>query len=152
MTRRVYTSDNIGNAVLTQTAAQLAVGVAGGGSGAAARTLVETTDGLTTGQILDTDYVVVCTPATASSILTLPLTTAANIGRRFLLVLLGATAVKLRTVALSNQTINNVDADGTATATLVAAGIYYITQTLATGYLLEGRTNLGAVATPIVPA
>lgn len=151
MTRRVYTTEQIGNTILPLTGAQLLQGLQGN-LGGTARTLVETTDGLTTGLILDSDYALVCTPTTATSILTLPLADATKIGRRFQLMLLGATAVKLRTPALSNHTINNVDSDGTAQATLVAANIYYITQISATGWLLEGRTNLGAVATPIVPA
>jgi hypothetical protein len=151
MTRRLYTSDNIGNAILTQTAAQVATGLAGG-IGQTPRTLIETTDGLTTGQMLDTDAAVVATPATATSFLTLPKAQASNVGKKIQLTLLGATAVKLKSFAASGDTINNVNASAAASAQLVAGNIYYITQVTATGWLLEGRTNLGAVATPIVPA
>lgn len=65
----------------------------------------------------------------------------------------GANGYKLGTPAGSSLTINNVDTSGaTASATIPANTTALIIRTLATGFLLSNYTNLGAVATAIVPS
>lgn len=120
-------------------------------SGSGVRAVVPTSDGLTTGLILDSDSFVEATSADANHILTLPEATAATRGREILIYVAGATNCELRTPASGNQTINNVDSDGSQEALLTATRTYRCTQHLATGWLLEGLTNLGAVATAVVP-
>jgi len=66
----------------------------------------------------------------------------------------GAANSELRTPASSNETINNVDSDGTAEALLTAGNTYTVTKKTnasASNWILVGYTNLGAVQTAIVP-
>lgn len=61
---------------------------------------------------------------------------------------------ELRTPASSNETINNVDSDGTAEALLTANNTYLCIKRQnagGSGWVLTGYTNLGAVQTAIVP-
>lgn len=66
----------------------------------------------------------------------------------------GAANSELRTPSGSNETINNVDSDGTAEALLTAGNMYTCTKKTnasASNWILVGYTNLGAVQTAIVP-
>lgn len=121
--------------------------VAGGG----ARAITATADGLDTGLILDTDGMVEVTSANANHIVTLPLASAATRGREIWIWVLPGTNCELRTPDASNQTINNVDGDGTAEGLLTHTQLYILRQHLANGWLLQAFTALGAVATAIVP-
>ena len=59
---------------------------------------------------------------------------------------------ELRTPASSNEKINNQDSDGTKEALLTAGNIYTVTKIDNTiGWMLEGRTAIGAYETAIVP-
>ena len=66
----------------------------------------------------------------------------------------GAANSELRTPATSGETINNVDADGSAEALLTAGNTYTVikkTNASASNWILVGFTNLGAVQTAIIP-
>ncbi len=119
--------------------------------GGVPRSITATTDGLTTGLILGTDDFVEVTSADANHIVTLPTATAATRGREIWIWVLPSTNCELRTPAASGQTINNVDSDGSAEALLTHTQLYICRQHLATGWLLQAITALGAVATAIVP-
>jgi hypothetical protein len=72
---------------------------------------------------------------------------------RFCYMNVGANGYKLGTPAGSSLTINNVDTSGaTASATIPANTTAFIMRTLSTGFILSNYTNLGAVATAIVPS
>lgn len=59
---------------------------------------------------------------------------------------------ELRTPASSNEKINNEDSDGTKEALLTAGNVYTVTKLQGTaGWMLEGRTAIGAFQTAIVP-
>lgn len=74
------------------------------------------------------------------------------LGRTFVMTI-GANGYKLGTPAASSLTINNVDTSGgTASAAIPANTTAEITRTLSTGFILRNSTNLGAVATAIVPS
>lgn len=120
-------------------------------SGGAPRAVIPTADGLTTGLLYDTDTFVEFTSADANHIGTLPLASEGTRDREIHIFVAGATNCELRTPAASNQTINNVDCDGTQEALLTAGNYYIVRQTKATGWILQGFTNLGAVQTAIVP-
>lgn len=143
--RNYVVTDNSGAAV---TIARAEDGYAQGGG---ARAVTATEDGLTTGLILDTDSFVEVTSANANHIVTLPLATAETRGREIWIWVVPSTSCELRTPADSDQTINNVNADGTAEALLTHTQLYVCRQHLATGWLLQAFTALGAVATAIVP-
>lgn len=119
--------------------------------GGGARAVVPTADGLTTGLILASDRFVEATSADAAHILTLPAASAATRGREIWIWVVASTNCELRTPATSGQTINNVDGDGTQEALLTHSQLYVCRQHLATGWLLQAFTALGAVATAIVP-
>lgn len=120
-------------------------------AGSGARAVVPTADGLTTGLILPGDTFVEATSANADHILTLPAASAATRGKEVLIWVVASTNCELRTPASSNQTINGVDSDGTQEALLAHSHLYRLTQHLATGWLMEKLTALGAVATAVVP-
>lgn len=68
-------------------------------------------------------------------------------------VTVGSNGYKLGTPAGSSLTINNVDTSGaTASAAIPANTTALIVRTLSTGFILSNYTNLGAVATAIVPS
>lgn len=59
---------------------------------------------------------------------------------------------ELRTPASSNEKINGQDSDGTKEALLTATEVYTVTKISNTvGWMLEGRTAIGAYVTAIVP-
>ncbi len=72
---------------------------------------------------------------------------------KIIMVNVGANGYKLGTPAGSSLTINNVDTSGgTASAVIPANTTALIIRSLSTGFLLTNYTNLGAVATAIVPS
>lgn len=124
------------------------VDAAGGG----ARAVVPTADGLTTGLILPTDKMVEATSANANHILKLPAASAATRGKEIFIWVVPSTNCELQTAVGSGNTINNVDCSGGAVEALLTHSQFYIArQHLATGWLLQAFTALGAVATAIVP-
>jgi hypothetical protein len=145
VTRKWIVSANTGTAVTITRAFDDQV--YGGG----ARAVVPTNDGLGNGLILPTDRFVEATSPNADFILTLPTASAATRGRVIEIWVVPATNCELRTPAASNQTINGVDSDGTQEALLAHTHLYRLTQHLATGWLMEKLTALGAVATAVVP-
>lgn len=64
----------------------------------------------------------------------------------------GANGFRLKTITGSGDTINNVNTSGGANATIPANVFWEARKVTATGWILQTRTNLGAVATAIVPA
>lgn len=120
-------------------------------SGGGARAITATSDGLTTGLILDGDSFVEVTSGNASHIVKLPAASAATRGREILIWVVPSTNCELQTAGAGN-TINNVDCSGGAVEALLTHSQFYIArQHLATGWLLQAMTALGAVATAIVP-
>lgn len=116
------------------------------------RAVTPTADGLTTGLILPSDrFVEAGDHGDANYIITLPAASAATRGRVIRIWVKPSTNCELRTPATTNQTINNVDSDGSQEALLTHTQMYVATQHLATGWLLQAFTALGAVATAIVP-
>lgn len=67
-------------------------------------------------------------------------------------IIAGAANSELRTPAASAEEINSEDCDGTKEALLTATNIYTVTKIDNTiGWMLEGRTAIGAFQTAIVP-
>lgn len=67
-------------------------------------------------------------------------------------IIAGAANSELRTPAASAEEINSEDCDGTKEALLTATNIYTVTKIDNTiGWMLEGRTAIGAYQTAIVP-
>lgn len=67
-------------------------------------------------------------------------------------IIAGAANSELRTPASSAEEINSEDCDGTKEALLTATNIYTVTKIDNTiGWMLEGRTAIGAYQTAVVP-
>jgi len=67
-------------------------------------------------------------------------------------IIAGAANSELRTPSGSAEEINSEDCDGTKEALLTATNIYTVTKiSNAIGWMLEGRTPIGAFQTAIVP-
>lgn len=67
-------------------------------------------------------------------------------------IIAGAANSELRTPASSAEEINSEDCDGTKEALLTATNIYTVTKIDNTiGWMLEGRTAIGAFQTAIIP-
>lgn len=67
-------------------------------------------------------------------------------------IIAGAANSELRTPASSAEEINSEDCDGTKEALLTATNIYTVTKIDNTiGWMLEGRTAIGAYETAVVP-
>lgn len=64
----------------------------------------------------------------------------------------GTNGFRLRTIAGSGDTINNVNTSAGANATIPATVFFKAQKITATGWILRTRTNLGAEGTAIVPA
>lgn len=121
-------------------------------TGQGVRAVVPTVAGLTTGLILDSDSFVEATSAGANDILQLPACSAATRGREIWIWVKPSTNCELQTFGGSGDTINNVNCSGGAVeALLTHSQLYICRQHLATGWLLQAFTALGAVATAIVP-
>lgn len=138
--------------VITIVSSHVVLTPAGDDLGGVPRAVVPTSDGLTTGLILDTDSFVEATSGGANNWLTLPLASEATRGREIWIWVVPSTNCELRTPATANQTINNVACGSSANeALLTHSQLYICRQHLATGWLLQAYTALGAVATAIVP-
>lgn len=69
-----------------------------------------------------------------------------------IIIIAGAANSELRTPASSGEEINSEDCDGTKEALLTATNIYFVTKIDNTiGWMLEGRTAIGAFQTAVVP-
>lgn len=71
-----------------------------------------------------------------------------------IITILAGTAAnsELRTPATSAEEINSEDCDGTKEALLTAGNVYTVTKLSGTvGWMLEGRTPIGAYETAIIP-
>lgn len=69
-----------------------------------------------------------------------------------IIIIAGAANSELRTPAGSAEEINSEDCDGTKEALLTATNIYFVTKIDNTiGWMLEGRTAIGAYQEAIVP-
>lgn len=67
-------------------------------------------------------------------------------------IIAGVANSELRTPATSAEEINSEDCDGTKEALLTATNIYTVTKIDSTiGWMLEGRTAIGAYEAAIVP-
>ena len=67
-------------------------------------------------------------------------------------IIAGAADSELRTPATSAEEINSEDSDGTKEALLTAGNIYTVTKIDNTiGWMLEGRTAIGAFQTAVIP-
>ena len=67
-------------------------------------------------------------------------------------IIAGAANSELRTPATSAEEINSEDCDGTKESLLTAGSIYTVTKIDNTiGWMLEGRTAIGAYETAVVP-
>lgn len=152
MTRRVYTTDNIGNAVLTRTAAELETAL-NAVLGQTPRIMTGTSTGLGDEAVIgDDETIVEIDSGGAAWIVQLPEATEARRGREIKIWVQPSVNVELQSARDSGDTINNVDCSGGAVEALLTHTQYYIArQHLATGWLLQAFTALGAVATAIVP-
>lgn len=94
-----------------------------------------------TGYVNDTtDYIV------------LPPVASVEIGHEITIIQSGGTDLELRTPASSAEEINSEDCDGTKEALLTSTNIYKVVKVNNTiGWMLEGRTAIGAYETAIVP-
>lgn len=128
------------------TVAQAAVFTLGMQAASVARTA--TSDGLTTGLIATGTSFVAVTAASANDIITLP--TSAPVGT-IIRGWVGANGHEIRTTASSNETINNVDADGTNEAAIPATTLWEVTKVSSTAWILRAWDELGAPITAIVP-
>lgn len=131
-----------------------AIGIADGGIApikmAAAEARTATADGTGTGAMSGAAAHIAVTSAAATNQISLPASSAGLIGKVFTLWV-GANGFELITPAASGATINNVDADGTNQADIPANTLSRLTLVAANTWILESLTNLGAVATAIVP-
>ena len=67
-------------------------------------------------------------------------------------IIAGVAASELRTPASSAEEINSENCDGTKEAALLATSVYTVTKIDNTiGWMLEGRTAIGAYGTAIIP-
>ena len=106
-----------------------------------------TADGLTTGVIAAGTGAVSVTSDDVNKIITLPTSV---VGQQ-IMIYLGATGCELRTVALSNETINTVDSDGTNELALVAAGVFTCVCQAANKWVIYGWTSAGAAIATLTP-
>lgn len=118
-----------------------------GGVQSSAAAVTSTADGLTTGLIPSGAAVVSVTSADANNIITLPTAVA---GTR-IMIITGGTGCEIRTPAASNDTINNVDSDGTNELALAASSTFEAVATSATAWVIRGWNNLGADLAALVP-
>lgn len=110
--------------------------------------VTSTTDGLTTGIIpADANFVTV-TSSVNTKFVTLPVGYVGQVVRGWST----ANGFKLATTPGGTDTINNVACGAGAGAAIPATVYFECFKTLSTGWILQTRTALGAVATAIVPA
>lgn len=110
-----------------------------------------TADGLTTGLVsADSDWLDI-TSANANNIITLPALSEVSNGK-VIRGWVGANGCEIRTPAASTEKINGVNSDGTNEAAIPATTLIELTKVSdADGWVLTAATELGAVATAIVP-
>jgi len=96
-------------------------------------TATSTADGLTTGLIADGTTFVTVTSAAATNAVTLPAIVAGTVGQE-INIYVGANGFELLTPALSNNTINTVDSDGTNQLDVAANTLLRCVQVTATGW------------------
>ena len=108
---------------------------------------VATVTGLGTGLIPEGKAWVTIESPNSAYIVTLP---DAAVGAR-IRGWIGANGAEVRTPALSGETINSVDSDGTNQAALPATTYFEFERVTATGWILKAWDELGAVVGPIVP-
>lgn len=113
--------------------------------GGAARAVIPTADGLSTGLILASDRYIGVTSAGANDIITLPAIADVPLGKE-IWGKNGATACEMRTPASSNTPINGTDADSTE-AVIAANVAFMVKKVSATAWALLTLTG-GAVAAP----
>lgn len=110
--------------------------------------VTSTTDGLTIGITpADANFITV-TSSVNTKFVTLPAGYTGQVIRGWST----ANGFKLATTPGGTDTINNVACGAGAGAAIPATVYFEVIKTLATGWILQTRTNLGAVATAIVPA
>lgn len=88
----------------------------------------------------------------ANDFTVLPSLGSVNDGHTITIIAGSAANSELRTPASSAEEINSEDCDGTKEALLTAGNVYTVTKIDGTiGWMLEGRTAIGAYETAIVP-
>lgn len=105
-----------------------------GGVRSVVATLTATADGLTTGLIPAGTTYVAGTSSSATNAFTLPAISAATIGQQ-IIINIGANGYELLTPAGSDNTINNVDSDGTNQLDVAATTNLICIQISATGWI-----------------
>jgi hypothetical protein len=94
-----------------------------------------------TGYVNDTDDYIVLPPVASC-----------EIGHTITIIASAGTNFELRTPASSEEEINSENCDGTKEALLTDTNIYTVTKINSTvGWMLEGRTAIGAYQTAIIP-
>lgn len=119
-------------------------------NGAIQEAITATSDGLLTGQIGTATTHAVVTSSGATQAVTLPSGSAEYVGKR-VTIWVGSNGFELLTPATSGATINNVDSDGTNQADIPANTFSELHLVTTNTWLLRSTTNLGAVATAIIP-
>lgn len=88
----------------------------------------------------------------ANDFIVLPSLASCPNGHTITIVMQAGANCELRTPASSAEEINSEDCDGTKEALLTDTNIYFVTKIDNTiGWMLEGRTAIGAYQTAIVP-
>ena len=87
----------------------------------------------------------------ANDFIQLPAIANVPVGHTINIIAAASSNFELRTPASSGTTINNVDSDGTQEYLVTDTDMVRITKTLATGWVAQSITNLGAVRTAVVP-
>lgn len=88
----------------------------------------------------------------ANDFTVLPSLSSVPIGHTITILAGTAANSELRTPASSGEEINSEDSDGTKEALLTAGNVYTVTKLGGSiGWMLEGRTPIGAYETAIVP-
>lgn len=119
-------------------------------NGAISQDVTATSDGLLTGQISEFATHAVVTSSGATQAVTLPSGAVQFVGKR-ITIWVGSNGFELLTPATSGATINNVDSDGTNQADIPANTFSELHLVATNTWLLRSSTNLGAVATAIIP-
>ncbi len=107
-----------------------------------------TADGLSTGLITAGTRHVQITSANSAHVVVLPAAQQGDV----ITMYVGSNGVRLETLASSNAKINDVDCDGANNATIPASRSIRVTLMETDNWILETFTDLGAVATLIIPA
>lgn len=88
----------------------------------------------------------------ANDFIVLPSLATCPNGHTITIVMQAGANCELRTPASSGEEINSEDCDGTKEALLTDTNIYFVTKIDNTiGWMLEGRTAIGAYQTAIIP-